>query len=205
MNCAIIVNEKCWSQIIFICCKSQSFTSVSHVHIVKIEFCDQHNMAIVYQIWARFFLVSEEYTPKCVVGCSISQLPYLLSLSLSLSFCKLVLYKLVSEICSNFVSIFLCLQYYAQLNSLLLHRTSEYIRWISCFDITFDRVLKEKLTIYSWGDCYPLQYWLVTLIAICKANVSWKRMYNIRRVRACRLSINDYPSCNKIWFPICYW
>jgi hypothetical protein len=202
MNCAIIVNEKCWSQIIFICCKSQSFTSVSYVHIVKIEFCDQHKWVLSTKFWQDFFWYQKNI-PKCVVGCSISQLPYLLSLSLSLSLCKLGLYKLVSEICFNFVSIFLCLQYYPQLNSLLLHRTCEY-KWLYCFDITFDRVFKE-LTIYSWGDCYPLQYWLVTLIAICKANMSWKRRYSIRRVRACRLSINDYPSCNKIWFPICYW
>jgi hypothetical protein len=62
MKCAITINGKCWSQIILICCKSQSFTSVSYVHIVKIEFCDQDSMGVVYQISARFFLVSEEYT-----------------------------------------------------------------------------------------------------------------------------------------------
>jgi hypothetical protein len=50
MNCAITVNGKCWSQIMLICCKSQSFTSVSYVHIVKIEFCDQDSMGAVYQI-----------------------------------------------------------------------------------------------------------------------------------------------------------
>jgi len=168
----------------------------------KLSFVINITWVLSTKFWQDFFWYQKNI-PKCVVECSISQVPYLLSLSLS--FCKLGLYELVSEICSNFVSIFLCLQYYAQLNSLLLHRTCKYIRWISCFDVTFDRVFKEKLTIYSWGDCYPLQYWLVTLIAICKANMSWKWTYNIRRVRACRLSINDYPSCNKIWFPICYW